>query len=160
MHHKLFRQGVNMESQWIIWLLASINAVCVTNVFLRLVQDRADKPMVRSMLCLQTWTLLWPAVPHWLSLLTVILFQNKLALSGRAIFSPGRGCHPVQHIFFPSPAASDCCRNVVIADGLGISENQQHLCHFHPLTLGYHFSFKWFGFFLANEYDLLHFFKY
>lgn len=100
MHHKLFIQGVNMESQWIIWLLASINAVCVTNVFLRLVQDRADKPMVRSMLCLQTWTLLWPAVPHWLSLLTVILFQNKLALSRRAIFSPGRGCHPVQHIFF------------------------------------------------------------
>lgn len=115
------------------------------------------------MLCLQTWTLLWPAAPHWLSPLSVKPLP-KQALpwwEGRLLSSQGQpSCKPFILNQLVS-AGFDCGRNVVdIADGLDISENQQHICHFHLHTLGYCFSFKWFGSFLANLYILMIFLKY
>lgn len=153
MPHNISSQGVDKVFQWVIWHLTSINAMCVTKAFLRQGQDKQPSSVVWSTLCLQTQTLLRPAAPHSLSPLTVKPLPKQLSPVRKTDFSHLRGCDPAEPLF--SPAGSDCGRNVDIADGPDISENQQHLCHFHPQTLGYFFSFKWFGSFLANLYILM-----
>lgn len=69
--HSIPRRGVDMELQWVIWHLTSINTMWVTNAFLGLVRDKAALISGMIYACSHTQTLLWPAAPHWLFPLTV-----------------------------------------------------------------------------------------
>lgn len=159
MPHNISSQGVDMEFQWVIWWLTSRNAICVITTFLRHVQDKAA--LIRGMiyaLFANMDLLVACSSPLGLSRNCQTSSKTSFAMLGPSPLISGAAIH--QNLY-PQPAGFDCGRNVVdIADGLDISENQQHVCHFHLHTLDYCFSFKGLGSFLANLYILMIFLKY
>lgn len=144
-----------MEFQWIIWRLTSLNAIWVTNAFLRHVQDKAalcqwcdlghvckHEPCCGLQFSTGCLPSLWNVSP------------NKLCPGGRAFLSHLRGCHHTEPLF--TWAGSHYGRATLdTANGHETSENQQYLCHSYPHALSYCFFLRWSGSFLVNLYILM-----